>query len=78
MKTHEEITEVIDEMDLNRPFTLSITELSRQCYMVRLECDTHHLTHKVFQSEFNTMSADVSDFICTCEYTEFTLKTFEL
>ena len=78
MTTHEEITEVIDQMDLNRPFTLSITELSRQCYMVRLECDTHHLTHKVFQSEFNTMSAEVSYFICTDSFTEFILNTFEL
>ena len=78
MTTHEEITEVIDQMDLNRPFTLSIKELDRQCYSVRLECDTHHLTHKVFQSEFNTMSADVSYFKCTDDFTEFTLNTFEL
>ena len=78
MTTHEEITEVIDQMDLNRPFTLSITELDRQCYSVRLECDTHHLTHKVFQSEFNTMSADVSYFKCTDSFTEFILNTFEL
>ena len=78
MTTHEEITEVIDQIDLNRPFTLSITELGRQCYTVRLECNTHHLTRRVFQSEFNTMDAKVSDFICTDEFTEFTLNTFEL
>ena len=78
MTTHEEITEVIDQMDLNRPFTLLIKELGRQCYSVRLECNTHHLTCTVFQSEFNTMSAEVSYFICTDSFIEFILNTFEL
>jgi len=78
MTTHEEITEVIDQMDLNRPFTLSIKELDRQCYSVRLECNTHHLTRTVFQSEFNTMDAKVTNFICTDSFTEFILNTFEL